>query len=109
MDRDTEHAKRHIKHNITLVHAIEDVAVALDVSSEVLRKEFRRREGISLSKFIKQTKVEHAKKLLEETENCCKSICFDAGFSREDSGARTFKQATGMTMLEYRKAIGKRD
>lgn len=76
----------------------------LKVPAETLRKQFRRREGIPISKFIRLMKVENAKKLLTETDKYCFEICYEVGFPREDGGSRTFKQVTGMTMVEYREA-----
>ncbi len=102
---DTEVVKRYIERNLKRVRGIRPLAADLRTSSEKLRKEFRRAEGIPLSEFITNIKIEQAKKLLKETGKYCFEICFEVGFPREDGGARTFKRVTGMTMQEYRSAV----
>ena len=99
---DTEDVKRYIERNVRRVCGVGPLAAELKVPPERLRKEFRRTAGIPISKFITQTKVEQAKKLLKETGKYCFEICFEVGFPREDGGSRTFKRVTGMTMEEYR-------
>ncbi len=101
---DTEHVKKYIERNVRRVCGVAPLAADLDISAETLRKQFRRREGIPISRFIRLAKVEIAKKLLAETDKYCFEICFEVGFSREDGGSRTFKRVTGMTMGEYREA-----
>jgi two-component system response regulator YesN len=101
-----EKTKSYIKLNVKEVHAVEDVAIALNVSGETLRKEFRKREGISIGKFIKRSQVEIVKNLLANSGQCCKEILYEVGFPSEDSGARSFKRMTGMTMMEWRETYG---
>ena len=101
---DTEHVKSFIERNLKRVSGVEPLAADLNIPVETLRKKFREAEGIPISKYITLTKVEHAKKLLKETEKYCFEICFEVGFPREDGGSRTFKRVTGMTMGEYREA-----
>lgn len=99
-----EHVKLYIERNARSVTTVVPLAAKLEIPVETLRKQFRRREGIPISRFITLMKVEKAKELLAETDKFCFEICFEAGFTREDGGARTFKRVTGMTMLEYRMA-----
>lgn len=101
---DTEHVKKYIKRNVKRVYGVAPLAADLEIPAETLRKQFRRREGIPISRFIRLVKVEIAKKLLAETDKYCFEICYEVGFQREDGGSRTFKQVTGMTMGEYREA-----
>ncbi len=101
---DTEDVKRYIVRNVKSVSGLRPLAAELHVSPEKLRKDFRKAEGIPISKFITLTKVERAKDLLKGTDKYCFEICFEAGFSREDGGSRIFKRVTGMTMGEYRES-----
>ncbi len=101
---DTEKVKDYIGLNLRSVCGVAPLAADLQISPDKLRKEFRRKEGLPLSRFILITKVENAKKLLADTDRYCFEICFDVGFSREDVGARIFKRVTGMTMLQYRES-----
>lgn len=101
---DTRHVKDYIRRNVKRVGGVAPLAADLNVSSQALRKEFRRKEGIPISWFITLTRVEHAKKLLAKTDMRCFEICYDVGFTREDGGARTFRRVTGMTMLQFRES-----
>lgn len=99
---DTEHVKNFIERNLKRMSGVASLAADLNVQVETLRKKFRKDEGIAISKYITLLKVEHAKKLLNETEKFCFEVCYEVGFPREDGGSRTFKRITGMTMREYR-------
>ena len=103
MSIDTERVKTYIEEHIDELRVIGDVARSLDVSEETLRKTFRRRGGMSLSAFMAATRVERAKQLLHDTDLRCFEICDRVGFTREDSGAKTFKRLAGMTMEQYRR------
>ncbi len=90
-----------IEKNIGTISTISDAAAHLKMSPETLKKKFRREEGVSLSEFIDQKKIEAMKKLLQEHNLSCCEICYAFGM-REDSGARFFKRHTGITMKQYR-------
>lgn len=105
MPIDTTQAKAYIRQHISEIQIIQDVAEGLKVSHETLRKEFRRQGNIPLSAFIAKTRVEQAQRLLHSTNLRCFEICYQVGFAREDSGAKTFKRLTGMTMEEYRHGL----
>jgi two-component system response regulator YesN len=81
----------------------QDVAERLGVPYHTLRKEFRRKTGMTLGKFIIRTRVKQAKQLLTITDLLCFEVSYAVGFSREDVAARTFKAHTGMTMQGYRR------
>lgn len=100
----TELVRRYIEKNAGRITGVQPLAAELDMPVDALRKQFRRTEGIPISKFITLRKVEHAKRLLAETDKYCFEICFESGFLRGDDGSRTFKRVTGMTMEEYRES-----
>jgi transcriptional regulator GlxA family with amidase domain len=94
--------KQWIHENVRRIRTIDDIASALGVSAETLRKSFVREERTTLSEFIAHERVERAKSLLVSTRLKCFEIAFDAGFAREDVGARTFRRLTGETMGQFR-------
>ena len=102
MDVNTVRIKRYIRSHIGHIGTIQDVADHFDVSGETLRRTFRRAEGVGLSRFITQVRVEKAKALLLETNLLCFEICFAVGFTREDTGAKVFKREAGCTMQAWR-------
>lgn len=81
----------------------QDVATLLGMSYHTLRKEFRRKTGKTLGKFIIQARIKKAKQLLTTTDLLCFEVSYAVGFTREDVAARTFKEHTGMTMQGYRR------
>jgi AraC-like DNA-binding protein len=104
MNFDTSRVKSLVWTTLRGTRRIGDIADRLHISQETLRKAFRREEGIPLSTFIARARVEQAKRLLVDSELRCFEICYQVGYSREDVGARAFKRATGMTMLQYRRS-----
>lgn len=96
-------AKTYIEQNLDQVRKAQQVASHLDCSLERLKRSFIRSEKLSISRFIRTSKVARMKLELASSNTPCKVICLDLGL-REDVGARLFKRATGMTMENFRKA-----
>jgi AraC-like DNA-binding protein len=94
--------KKYIHQNICKLHSVSDVATHLNVSPETLRKTFLRETKDTLSQFIMRKRLEFMKKKLRETDHLCFEIIYKAGFRREDSAAKIFHKAVGMTMQQYR-------
>lgn len=63
--------------------------------------------GISFRKLIHSYRVEYAKKLLDEKQLSISSIATKSGFSALNSFNRIFKEMTGITPSQYRKASQK--
>lgn len=97
----TEAAKRYLADHMAEVDTIADLAEALHLAPETLRKKFRQEEGSSLGRYIMAQKVTRARHLLETTSLTCAEVCYAVGW-RPDSGARRFKRMTGETMTAYR-------
>jgi two-component system response regulator YesN len=104
----TAHIKKYIQHNFRRIHNIADIARIFNVSGETLRRSFRRTEGIPLSRYVTKTKLMCVQRKLRQTDKSCFEILYEAGFSREDSGARSFRRLTGLTMMEYRNLHNKK-
>ena len=100
--------KKYIRKIFRRIRTIADVAGIFHISEETLRHSFRRTEGIPLSQHLTEVKIVFIKRRLARTNKRCFEILYEAGFSREDSGARRFRQWTGMTMEQYRKRYNKR-
>ncbi len=97
------HIISYVRRNLKTVHTIGDVAEHFHVSPETLRRVFKRGTGQSLSSFILHEKIRVMKRKLAMTNERCFEIIYELGFRREDSGARTFRKMTGMTMGQYRR------
>lgn len=101
----TSEIKEYISQNLSLIETAEDVAEALAIRYETLRKTFRNTEGLTLWQYVTIQRVQRAKELLQETDLLCYQVSFTAGFPNEVTGARSFKKTTGMTMVEYRNMV----
>ena len=106
--KDVAQVKRHIETHLKEIRGREDVAAALDLPLEALRRAFLKWEGVTLAEYIRVRRVERAKRLLRETDLRCKEVCEAVGFARVDDGERTFKVVVGQTMRTYRRRYCKR-
>lgn len=81
---------------------VSDVAEVLGVHRNAISACINAQKGCSFNQFINDYRVEHAKKLLRETDEIKIShICHEAGFATESTFFRAFKASTGMTPKEW--------
>lgn len=73
------------------------IAVYAEVSKNHLSWEFARETGETVTTFISRTRVEAAKKLLEETALRTYEVAERVGFTNVETFCRTFKKVTGTT------------
>jgi AraC-like DNA-binding protein len=90
-----------VRANLNRLRKAQHVADELNCSLNSLKKSFYSSEKMSISRFIRNSRVERMKEYLAHTDTQCKVICLDLGI-REDVGARLFKHVTGVTMEEFR-------
>lgn len=99
---DVSQVKSYIEANLDSVHKTQQVAAQMNCSLDKLKRTFYRTEKLSLSKYIRESRVARMKERLQTSDIPCKVVCLDLGL-REDVGARLFRNMTGMTMEEFRK------
>ncbi len=102
-DERIERVTSHIQQNIGKIDTAEEAAEVVDVSYETLGKRFRREMEMPLGKYIRQTRIDEARRLLIETDDPVYVVCRKVGYSSDSNGIRGFKRETGMTMEEYRR------
>jgi AraC-like DNA-binding protein len=102
MATDIAFIKSFVTSNLGRVRKTQHVAEQLNCPLDQLKRSFYRSEKRTLSRFIRETRIERMKDELAKSDSPCKVICIDLGM-REDVGARLFKNATGLTMEEFRK------
>ena len=98
----SEQVKRFVDTHIESILGGPEVAQALHVSYETLRKRFRCITGKTLHQYITSVRIEKTKELLEAADLRCINISLKVGFRREDVASKVFKRKTGMTMTTYR-------
>ena len=82
----------------------EDLADALGLPVETLRRAFRREVGVPPGEYLTQRRVDEARRLLAETDLRAFEVGQAVGWGREDTAARAFRRATGTTMQAYRRS-----
>jgi methylphosphotriester-DNA--protein-cysteine methyltransferase len=102
MAMDIALVKTFVETNLNRVHKTQHVAEQLNCPLDKLKKSFFRTEKLTLSRYIRLSRIARMKEQLAQSDSLCKVICLDLGI-REDVGARLFKNATGLTMEEFRK------
>lgn len=93
----------YIEDHLEEIDSPRECAEVVDVSYEALRKQFRRAKGMPVGKYIRQARIDEARRRLLETDEPVYKICWKVGFSSDSNGIRAFKRCTGMTMGEYRR------
>ena len=84
--------------------SIEDLARICNISEVYFRKLFTKHFGISPKQFIIDVRIQKAKQLLAEGALSIYVISEKCGFSNPYHFCRLFKQHTGISPSEYRKA-----
>jgi len=79
-----------------------DAAAAVDVSYEELCARFVRETGIPFRIYVRQARVDEARRLLLRTNVPVEKVCRRVGYSNERVGNQIFVQETGTSMEQYR-------
>lgn len=95
----TAYIQEHLHETMTL----EEIAKHCHMSKFYLSHQFTQVQGISLSKYILQSRVTKSMQLLRETSMPVKDIAESVGFHDVPYFCRTFKKETNLTPLQYRR------
>ena len=81
------------------------IAETLGISTGHLSRVFHQETGEKLVDRIQKTRMEHAARLLRETDMSLEEICSEVGYSRVQYLTGKFREYSGMTLTEYRQAM----
>ena len=95
----------HLHDRITL----EDLAAEADCNPNYLSQLFKECEGISISGYILQEKINPAKNLLIYSDYSYIEIATYLGFSSQSHLGTQFKKHTGYTLRQYREIYGRKE
>ena len=95
----------HLHDRITL----EDLAAEADCNPNYLSQLFKECEGISISGYILQEKINRAKNLLIYSDYSYIEIATYLGFSSQSHLRTQFKKHTGYTLRQYREIYGRKE
>lgn len=81
---------------------IEEFAKLCGRSLSAFKRDFKRIFNTTPSRWIKSKRLEHAKKLLLETNLNINQICYDCGFINSSHFIKSFKEMYNLTPHQYR-------
>lgn len=94
-----DYIRSHIQENLT----VESIADSLSLNSSYLSKLFKQEMGITLSRYIRDQKINVACNMLRHLDESSLAIANYLGFSSQSHFIQVFKKSTGMTPEEYRR------
>lgn len=65
---------------------------------------FKEQMGVTVIDYLTNIRIDHAKRLLVETDKNCTTICREIGYKNQSYFTRTFKKVVGITPIEFRKS-----
>jgi AraC-like DNA-binding protein len=87
--------------------SLSSLANDLGVSSHQLSELINTRLGVGFSRYVRERRVEAAKELLLSTPQSILSVGMDTGFRSQSNFYAAFKEVTGQSPGDYRKARSK--
>lgn len=112
--RTQEHGNVHynIAEIVEWIHAnydddlsVQKIARRFSYNPDYLSATFKKYTGLSLIRYINQTKLSIAKKLLLDSSAPIREVAFTAGFQNEKHFMKLFRQFEDMTPSQYRNAF----
>lgn len=96
-------AVRYIRENATLANtSVSGVADALAISRSTLQRHFKKLVGRTVEDEIIRTRLEHAKRLLLETNCSLAEIAAKVGWASSSYFVQVFRRECGLTPQQYR-------
>lgn len=92
----------------TLPLSIEVLAAEHNVSQRTLIRRFNSALGMPPNTYLQSVRIEHARKMLEESDFNIETIMNKIGYEDSSSFRRLFKKKTGVTPTEYRNRFSRR-
>lgn len=96
-------AMEYIHQNYNKHITLEDIADHCYLNKYYLSHLFTRSQGMSIGKYIKNLQLNDAMTRLRETTESVENIASSVGYNDTGHFCRTFKKATSLTPLQYRK------
>lgn len=96
-----EYIDTHLQHSISL----QDLANIAGMSQYYFCRLFRQTMGIAPFQYVRQQRIERAKKLLQQPHLSILEVGLQCGFISPSHFTRQFHQTVGVTPTAYRKAV----
>lgn len=98
----------YIRLNICSDLKVSDIAAYFGYNEKYLTTYFRKWSKISIKQFIIQTKMDHAKAELTDTNHSIAQIGYNLGYRDPHNFTNAFKKVTGLSPSDYRESYSKR-
>lgn len=95
------HAKEIIERDAVHGLSVQDLAMRLGVSQQLLALRFRQYEKMSIRDTILETRLGHVKELLKHTKRNFAAVAKESGFNSANRLAHLFKDKFGLSLGEY--------
>ncbi|SRR5215203_708382 len=92
-------------YNLTL----EAYARLTNRSISSFKRDFQSLYQTTPGRWVIDKKLEHAKRLLMQSDDTISNVAFDSGFENTAHFSRLFKQKTGITPMEFRKRVAEKE
>ncbi len=83
--------------------SVRDIAEEVGLTPQYMMAVFKEKTGVTLGQFIRSTRLEHSRRLLETTESPLGAIAQASGYGDANYWTKAFRKEYGMTPSEYRK------
>ena len=100
-----EKMNRYVRQHLKEAPTISDLAEALGYSVSHMRAVFRTQLGISLGRYIRESRLSNAASLLQSTDKNISEVAEESGFKSLFAFSRAFKNAYGMAPKAYSKLV----
>lgn len=94
---------RYIRENSTTVGSLEELSHHFFVDKSYLSRIFKKDTGHTVTEFINIQKIQHAQRLLEDTDDTIQEISVQVGYDSMTYFNRVFKKYIETSPLQYRK------
>lgn len=82
--------------------ALEDISTLVFMTPQSFCRFFKKSTNKTFTAFLNEYRINHATKLLSETDDDIKSICYESGFNNLSNFFRNFRRITQLTPNAYR-------
>jgi transcriptional regulator GlxA family with amidase domain len=97
-----------IEQDCTISLSIDELATQYNVSQRTLIRRFNSALGMPPNTYLQSVRIEHARKMLEESDFNVDTVMNKIGYEDASSFRRLFKKKTGLTPTEYRNRFSRR-